>query len=169
MDAHPSYDKEIPSFELRIIGGHKIKIQEAPYQVSIIWTLKNKHHCGGSIISKNWIVTAAHCASGFPFLYTIRSGSSYWNRDGHIHDVNKIIVHKEYDIERATNDIAMVKVRQPFVWSETTSFIPLFQNLKALKAGQEAVVTGWGKYFWIIIVYDLPREEKELMNGKPII
>lgn len=44
----------------RIIDGELADIKEFPFQVSIIY--KNLHHCGGSIISKWHILTAAHCA-----------------------------------------------------------------------------------------------------------
>lgn len=44
----------------RIVGGQIIDISQAPYQVSI----RNSdefHFCGGSIISRNHILSAAHC------------------------------------------------------------------------------------------------------------
>jgi secreted trypsin-like serine protease len=46
-----------------IIGGSYIDIKETPYQVSM--KVDGIHHCGGSIISDRWILTAAHCISYF--------------------------------------------------------------------------------------------------------
>lgn len=43
----------------RIVGGDETTIEENPWQVSI--QLLGLHSCGGSIISQNTIVTAAHC------------------------------------------------------------------------------------------------------------
>lgn len=43
----------------RIINGATITINAAPYQVSV--RLSGNHFCGGSIISRNVILTAAHC------------------------------------------------------------------------------------------------------------
>lgn len=45
--------------EARIVGGAPINITAAPFQVSLQW--KNKHKCGGSIISSRHILTAAQC------------------------------------------------------------------------------------------------------------
>lgn len=53
--ANPRY------IEGRIVGGEATTIDQIPYQVS----LSNRgfsHFCGGSIISEEWILTAAHCA-----------------------------------------------------------------------------------------------------------
>lgn len=51
---------ESPSATSRIIGGNKTQDQEIPWQVSL--RIKDgTHQCGGNIINKNWILTAAHC------------------------------------------------------------------------------------------------------------
>ena len=45
-----------------IIGGRYAKDGEVPWQVSL-WRVINKDdfYCGGSILSDQWILTAAHC------------------------------------------------------------------------------------------------------------
>lgn len=43
----------------RIVGGVPVDIESYPWQTSIQW--KNQHFCGGSIIDKGWVLTAAHC------------------------------------------------------------------------------------------------------------
>lgn len=48
--------------QTKIVGGTAAKEGEFPYQVSL--RIKNRHFCGGSIIDKRWILTAAHCLDG---------------------------------------------------------------------------------------------------------
>ena len=49
-----------PEFNLRIVGGHDAKPGQFPYQVSL-QVNDYDHLCGGSIIDRKWILTAAHC------------------------------------------------------------------------------------------------------------
>lgn len=43
----------------RIVGGKRIEIEDAPYQVSL--RLLRHHFCGGALISDIFVLSAAHC------------------------------------------------------------------------------------------------------------
>uniref|UniRef100_A0A1B0EZ70 Uncharacterized protein n=1 Tax=Phlebotomus papatasi TaxID=29031 RepID=A0A1B0EZ70_PHLPP len=45
--------------QTRIVGGQETNIEKFPYQISLEYN--KKHTCGGAIISRNYVITAAHC------------------------------------------------------------------------------------------------------------
>lgn len=46
--------------EPRIVGGSEVKDNEYPWMVSL-WNARRKFFCGGSIITDQYVLTAAHC------------------------------------------------------------------------------------------------------------
>lgn len=46
----------------QIVGGRDTNIRDHPHQVQLLYN--GGLRCGGSILSKNYVVTAAHCTSG---------------------------------------------------------------------------------------------------------
>lgn len=64
----------------RIVGGEDIRAEEAPYQASLMYF--GYHICGGAIISKDYVITAAHCKLsksfdfGFKFTFFLRQALS---------------------------------------------------------------------------------------------
>ncbi|XP_049779169.1 uncharacterized protein LOC126176077 [Schistocerca cancellata] len=49
-----------------IVGGSNVSIELVPWQVSV--QIGGGHFCGGSIISKSWVLTAAHCLESMWFF-----------------------------------------------------------------------------------------------------
>ena len=49
----------------RIVGGFEAERHQFPYQVGLVLHLANGNGwCGGSLISRNYVMTAAHCIDG---------------------------------------------------------------------------------------------------------
>jgi trypsin len=128
----------------RIVGGVEATPHEFPWIVDM--RVGGSHYCGGSIISPEWVVTAAHCSLGSG--YTLTAGDHNIDRfEGteQTRNVDKIIVHPGYQApgtKRHENDIALMHVSTPFEFNQYVGPVDL------PKAGfpptPVATVTGWG-------------------------
>ncbi|XP_063215808.1 trypsin beta-like [Bacillus rossius redtenbacheri] len=127
----------------RIVGGHAITINQAPYQVG--FQINGAIVCGGSILSPTFVLTAAHCTEGHAVsAVSIRAGSSYRSRGGTVHAASQIINHASYTTRPLTNyDIALVKVAKPFAYGATVRPVALATAVPA--AGSAVVAAGWGQ------------------------
>jgi secreted trypsin-like serine protease len=49
--------------DAHIVGGKEARPNEFPWQVSL-QNARGSHFCGGILINKNWVMSAAHCTVG---------------------------------------------------------------------------------------------------------
>lgn len=129
-----------------IVGEGEIDITEAPFQVQIeISTIFNwQMFCAGSIIQKNVVLTAGHCVYRSLYdlsLIRVLSGSAIAGK-GNIHNVEKIIVHPQYDKPKFAGDIGLVKVSPKFSFSSSVK--PIGFSFVEPKDGLQTMIAGWG-------------------------
>ncbi|XP_048511334.1 trypsin 3A1-like [Athalia rosae] len=137
---------EDPASESRIVGGTSTTIEQYPYQISL--QREGGHICGGSIITDSWILTAGHCVDGStsePSLYTVRTGSSYFDHGGKLNAVKSIVIHENFNATAIDHDIAAVQLETPLVFTSTTFPIPVAKKTDIFFSGVLVTVTGWGK------------------------
>ncbi|XP_063930597.1 transmembrane protease serine 3-like [Zophobas morio] len=123
----------------RIVGGNTETIEDNPWQVSL--QVFGLHNCGGSIISEDTILTAAHCVDGvLSLLYEVVSGSADLLGNPTRSTIKDTIVHEGYD--GLSNDSALIILNEPLTFSDTTQAVPLTDEDPV--AGDTVKVTGWG-------------------------
>lgn len=127
----------------KIVGGDLVKIDIVPYFASVLY--KNNHLCGASIISDQWILTAAHCmVDSIPSNYKIRTGSSRKSKTGAIRKVEKIIRHPLYDGSTLNYDFMLIKLAQKMQFNKQQKAIPLAPADKVIAEGTDVRTCGFG-------------------------
>ncbi|XP_017666521.1 PREDICTED: transmembrane protease serine 2 isoform X1 [Lepidothrix coronata] len=131
----------------RIVGGSGAVLGQWPWQVSL--HVEGTHVCGGSIITHQWIVTAAHCVEGrFSDPHSWRVYAGILNQDEMLfrrgYRVHLIISHPDYDTDSKDNDVALMKLESPLSFTETVRPVCLPNPGMMFQPDQQCWISGWG-------------------------
>jgi secreted trypsin-like serine protease len=142
----------------KINGGEPAAPGQYPFQVALIWsgTPEGREQfgqfCGGALIDRSWVVTAAHCvpATGpeevdvYVGSVVLPSGTGGAAGGTRLH-LSRIISHQDYVEATHDNDVAMVKLAQPAPANLTPAIVasPAIENAQGA-IGKKVTVIGWG-------------------------
>ncbi|XP_047526427.1 anionic trypsin-2-like isoform X3 [Pieris napi] len=132
----------IHSADPKIVGGDDAPDGAIKYQVS----LQNvgSHFCGGSIIDKKWVVTAAHCTIDRPTKsFKVAVGINKLSDKGTEYTPDKVIIHEKFDRKLFTNDISLVKIEPGIELNDRVN--PVGLPTTNTDSGATLTLTGWGR------------------------
>lgn len=128
--------------EGRIVGGVDADIRDYPYTVSLQFA-GSSHSCGGSILTRDKVYTAAHCVD-FTSTRFIRAGSSIFSNGGQLIQVASSVQHPQYSRTTLDYDAAVMTLVSPLEFNEAVQPIPLARIHSMPSVGATIVVIGWG-------------------------
>ncbi|XP_058808166.1 trypsin-1-like [Phymastichus coffea] len=129
----------------RLVGGREAPIERYPHQVLL--EARGQGFCGGSIISKRHVLTAAHCLVYPAEWVHVRAGTANRSLGGSVHRVVRWFEHEQYEVDERgvpSNDIAVFEVCGPFSIDGSRKPIALFSANETSSVGSPATITGWG-------------------------
>lgn len=98
-------------FRPNIVGGVVAEKGEFPFQISL-QSASGSHFCGGSLIKKNWVLTAAHCVASWSASNKIVVGlhDQKNKKDVEIFNSKKVVAHPLYNRSTLDYDYAVIQL-----------------------------------------------------------
>ncbi|CAH0380843.1 unnamed protein product [Bemisia tabaci] len=134
----------------RIVGGMNADPGEFPWLVSL--KRSGGHFCGGTLINKRWVLTAAHCLCkelSTPGMRHLRVGLGQHNLSTPATAtmsvrVLRVVMHPDYQCSKFQNDIALLELEQDIVWTGRALPACLAPTHSSSFSQERAVAAGWG-------------------------
>ncbi|KAM4904254.1 acrosin-like [Sylvia borin] len=135
----------------RIVGGTAAKPGAWPWIVSIQDFLESGtgNICGGSLISTQWVLTAAHCIDmvGLIGMLKVVIGATQLTRPGpgaQTRRVKRVLMHQSFNPDDLSYDIALMELDYPVQCSPSIQLACVPNATLTVSELQNCWVAGWG-------------------------
>ena len=130
----------------KIVGGEEAAENQWPWQVALF--VDDAWFCGGSLISENYVLTAAHCVDGASY-FDIMAGAHNVRESSEPHrqEITSYngFTHPNWDYNTLANDIALIELPSPIAFNDWIKPSCLPTSGDTADEGELVTVTGWGK------------------------
>uniref|UniRef100_A0A8D0GXK5 Enteropeptidase n=1 Tax=Sphenodon punctatus TaxID=8508 RepID=A0A8D0GXK5_SPHPU len=134
----------------KIVGGTDANEGAWPWMVSLYYN--SKHTCGASLVSDEWLVSAAHCVYGrnlIPSLWKavlgLHTTLNLTNPQTVIQEVDQIVINPHYNKRTKNSDIAMMHLQVRVNYTDYIQPICLPEKNKQFLPGINCSIAGWGR------------------------
>jgi len=136
----------------RIVGGKEVNPKgKLPYQVFFRGCMPDGRcgMCGGTIVNKKFVITAAHCYDSRMTSFTVIVGEhnlcdGLTNEGGKAIKVKKMTLHPDYNKDTISNDIAVLELAEDLTFTKKVKPACLPSSETKDYSGSASTVSGWG-------------------------
>ncbi|NWW42849.1 OVCH2 protein, partial [Pedionomus torquatus] len=133
----------------RIIGGEEAVPYSWPWHVSV--QISDEHICGGAVLAKEWVVTAAHCFNSrelYRDLWMVVTGLHDLTEQEYKQkrSVKQYIIHPRFNKTTMDSDIALLQLAEPLEFNHYVRPVCLPAKEETVQPSRVCVVTGWGPH-----------------------
>ncbi|XP_050096691.1 collagenase-like [Anopheles aquasalis] len=137
----------------RVVGGDLATVGQFPYAVGLITRINIllTGQCSGSLVSANYILTAARCVSGIQNAVAVFAGVRINDptEQGQVRiTVDRFKIHPQYESEPDIYDVALIELPLPVPFSDRVRPVrlPNLRQVEATFVGQQGTYIGWGRF-----------------------
>lgn len=128
-----------------IIGGHETKPHSRPYMAFLHIQDEQNTRCGGVLVKKNFVLTAAHCNGRLINVTLGAHNIRKPERTQQVIRVKRAVPHPDYNAKDTSNDIMLLQLEKNIKPTDAVKPFPLPRGKNRLCPGQKCTVAGWGK------------------------
>ncbi|XP_053825808.1 enteropeptidase [Vidua macroura] len=133
----------------RIIGGNDARKEAWPWIVSLHFNFQPV--CGASLVSDEWLVTAAHCVYGrqlkpcrWQAVLGLYSQSDLAQPPAAVRNIDRIIINPHYMKQTKDSDIALMHLQHKVQYTDYIQPICLPEKNQQFLPGINCSIAGWG-------------------------
>ncbi|KFR12712.1 Enteropeptidase, partial [Opisthocomus hoazin] len=133
----------------RIVGGSDARREAWPWMVSLHFN--SGPSCGASLVSDEWLVTAAHCAYGrqlkpsqWKAVLGLYVQSDTTQSSTVVRNIDHIVINPHYMKRTKDSDIALMHLQQKVQYTDYIQPICLPEENQQFLPGINCSIAGWG-------------------------
>ncbi|XP_053723757.1 elastase-1-like [Synchiropus splendidus] len=144
----PRYLEDSPE---RVVGGEVASPNSWPWQISLQYRSGSNyyHTCGGTLIEKGWVMTAAHCVDSSRTWRVVLGEHALNSNSGReqIKSVSKVYIHPGWDSSSVAKgyDIALLRLSSDATLNSYVQLGSLPPSGQILPHNNFCYITGWGR------------------------
>ncbi|CAI9161227.1 unnamed protein product [Rangifer tarandus platyrhynchus] len=137
--------------ENKIIGGYTCTQSSQPWQAALLQGPLHRFLCGGSLLSDQWVITAAHCARPILQVALGKHNLKVWEATQQVLRVAHQVPHPQYNSRTNDNDLMLLRLERPARLGRGVRPISVARSCAGV--GSSCLVSGWGTISSPVVSY----------------